>query len=153
MKKFLIIIGSGFLVLVFLIACFIGYAVYQGQGLDASSKAYVEANILPIISTWSKDALLKRASPELLKSVNEKSEEFDQLFKKLSKLGPMQKFGEVKGESNVAYTTQNGKVTSAAYVTAAKFEKGDVRIFIRLIQLSGHWQILSFYVDSPLFLQ
>jgi hypothetical protein len=154
MKKFLSIVGSIFLVLVLVVAGFIGYVAYQGQGLDASSKAYVEANVPAIISTWSKDELLKRSSPQLLKVVNEKPEQLDQLFQKLSKLGAMQSFGDVKGDSNVSYTTQNGKVTTASYVVTAKFENGKGRITARLIQSSaGQWQFLLFHVDSPLLLQ
>ena len=66
----------------------------------------------------------------------------------------MLSFGEVKGDSNVSYTTQNGKVTTAAYVAAAKFKNGEGRITVRLIQSSaGQWQLLMFHVDSPLFLQ
>lgn len=154
MKRFLSIIGGLFLILVLLIAGFFGYAAYQGRGLDASSKAYAEENIPAIISTWSKDELLKRSSPQLLKIVNEKPEQLDQLFQKLSKLGAMQSFGEVKGDSNVSYTTQNGKVTTATYVAAAKFKDGEGRITARLIQSpGGQWQFLLFHVDSPLFLQ
>jgi hypothetical protein len=153
MKKFLSIVGGLFLLLILVVAGFIGYAAYQGRGLDASSKAYVEANIPPIISTWSKDELLKRASPQLLKIVNEKPEQLDQLFQKLSRLGAMKSFGDVKGDSNVSYTTQDGKVTTASYIATAKFENGDGRIAVRLIQLSGQWQLLLFHVNSPLFLQ
>ena len=71
MKKFLSIVGGIFLVIVVIGAGLIGYAAYQGRGLDASSKTYVEANVPPIISTWSKDELLKRSSPQLLKAVND----------------------------------------------------------------------------------
>jgi hypothetical protein len=116
LKRFLSIVGGLFLVLVLFLAGFIGYAAYQGRGLDASSKAYVEENIPAIISTWSKDELLKRSSPQLLTIINKKPEQLDQLFQKLSTLGPMLSFGEVKGDSNVSYTTQNGKVTTATYV-------------------------------------
>ena len=153
MKKFLSIVGGLFLVLVLVVAGFIGDAAYQGQGLDASSKTYVEANVPAIISTWSKDELLKRSSPQLLKVVNEKPEQIDQLFQKLSKLGAMRSFGDVKGDSNVSYTTQDGKVTTASYVATAKFENGEGRITVRLIQSSGQWQFLRFHIDSPLFLQ
>lgn len=155
MKKFLSIVGALFLVLLLAIGGIIGYAVYQGHGLDASSKAYIAANVPPIISTWSKDELLKRSSPQLLKVSNENPEQIDQLFKKFSKLGAMRSFGDIKGDSNVSYTTQNGKVTTAAYVATAKFENGEGSIKVRLIQSpsSGQWQFLSFYVDSPLFLQ
>jgi hypothetical protein len=153
MKKFLSIVGSLFLLLVLVAGGFIGYAAYQGKGLDASSKAYVEANVPPIISLWSKDELLKRSSPQLLKIVNEKPEQLDQLFLKLSKLGALRSFGDVKGDSNVSYTTQNGKATTASYVATAKYENGEAQISIRLIQLAGQWQFLNFYVNSPLFLQ
>jgi hypothetical protein len=66
----------------------------------------------------------------------------------------MQSFGEVKGDSNISYTTQNGKVISAAYVVSAKFKNSEGRIMARLIQSpAGQWQFLQFHVDSPVFLQ
>ena len=153
MKIFLSIVGGIFLVIVLVVAGFIGFAAYQGKGLDASSKAYIEENVPTIISKWSKDELLKRSSPQLLKVINEKPQQLDQLFQKLSKLGAMRGFGDVKGDSNVSYTTQSGKVTTASYVATAKFENGEGRITARLIQSSGQWQFLQFYVDSPLFIQ
>lgn len=134
-------------------AGFIGYAACQGQGLDASSKAYIETNVPPILSTWSKDELIKRSSPQLLKIFNDNPGQVEQLFQKLSKLGAMRNFGDVKGDSNVSYTPQNGKVTTASYIAAAKFDNGKAQINIRLIQLSGQWQVLNFYINSPLFLQ
>gem|GEM_PF-5097444 len=61
----------------------------------------------------------------------------------------------MKGDSNVSYTTRDGKVTTATYVAAATFENGEGNIKVRLIQSpsSGQWQFLNFYVDSPLLLQ
>jgi hypothetical protein len=107
-----------------------------------------------IISTWSKDELLKRSSPQLQNSLNEKPEQLDQLFQIFSKLGPMQSVGEAKGDSNVLYSTQGGKITTAAYVVTAKIKNGEARIKTRLIQSpAGEWQFLQFYVDSPVFLQ
>ena len=154
MKKFLSIVGGFFLVLVLVVAGFVGYAAYQGRGLDASSKAYVEANVPPIISTWSKDELLRRSSPQLLKIINEKPDQLEQLFQKLSKLGAMRTFGDVKGDATISVTTQNGKVITASYMTAAKFENGDAQIAVRLIQSpSGQWQLLLFNVNSPIFLK
>lgn len=153
MKKFLAIIGGFFLILVLALVSFVGYVAYEGRGLDASSKAYVEANIPAIVSTWSKEELLTRSSPQLLKAINKEPEQFDQLFQKLSKLGAIQSFGDAKGDSNVSYTTQNGKVITAFYIVKSKFENGEARISIRLIQVSGQWQILLFHVDSDLFLQ
>ena len=153
MRKFLSIVGGLFLLLVLAIVSFVGYAAYQGRGLDASSKAYVEANVPAVTATWSKEELLKRASPQLLKIIGEKPEQLDQLFRKLSQLGAMRSLTDLKGDSNVSYTTQNGKITTAQYVGHAQFEHGEGEITIRLIQLSGQWQFVLFHVDSPLFLR
>src|SRR5476649_2090265 len=102
MKKLLSIVGGICLVLILGVAAFIGYAAYQGRGLDASSKAYVDENVPTIISTWSKQELLTRASPQLLKVVNEKPEQLDQLFRMFSKLGAMRSYDGSKGDSNVS---------------------------------------------------
>jgi hypothetical protein len=154
MKKALAILGGLFLVVLVGLVGLVGYGAYQGRGLDASSKAYVEANVPPIISTWSKEELLKRSSPRLLSIINEKPEMLDQLFAKLSKLGAMQSFGDVKGDTNISITQQNGKVVTATYVGAAKFANGDAQINVRLIQSpSGEWQFLLLNVNSPIMLQ
>jgi len=153
MKKFLSIVGGLFLLLVLVVACFVGYATYQGRGLDESSKAYVEANVPVILATWSKDELLKRSSPQLLKILNKQPEELDQLFQKFSLLGAVKSFGDVKGQANVFYTSKDGKVVGAAYVSKAKFQNGEAEISVRLIQNSGQWQLLYFYINSPLFLK
>jgi hypothetical protein len=153
MNKVLSIIGGVLLTLIAVIGGFIGYAAYQGRGLDASSKAYVEENVPTILSSWSKEELLKRSSPQLLKTVEEKPDQIDQLFRKLSKLGAMRSFSDVKGDSQVFYNTKEGKTTTASYTAAAKFENGEARLTIRLIQNSGQWQFLLFYVNSPIFLQ
>src|SRR5262249_58990148 len=60
LKRALSIIGGLFLAFVVLVAGLLGYSAYQGPGLDASSKAYVEENVPAILSSWSKDELLKR---------------------------------------------------------------------------------------------
>jgi hypothetical protein len=151
LKRFLEIIGGLFIVLVLVVTTFFGYTAYQGTRLDRSSKEYFEENVPSIISTWSKDELLKRSSPNILRT---DPEQLDKLFKRLSSLGPMQSIGEAKGDSNVDYSTQNGKVTTAAYVATAHFKNGEARIRARLIlSPAGQWQFSSFNVDSPLFLQ
>ncbi|MGP0591792.1 hypothetical protein ACTRXD_04520 [Nitrospira sp. T9] len=134
MKNFLSIIGGIFLVFILIGFGVIAYAAFHGRALDASSKAYVEANLPVILDTWSTNELLKRSSPQLLKAVNEKPEQFDQLFRKLSHLGALRFFSDVKSDSHISFTTEHGKVTIASYVVNATFENGDGRINTRLIQ-------------------
>ncbi|HUX82690.1 MAG TPA: hypothetical protein VMV35_07615 [Halothiobacillus sp.] len=153
MKTFFSIAGGIFLVIVVLGAGFVGYGMYQGRDLDASSKAYVEANVPVVLSTWSEDELLKRSAPQLLSVLQTQPEQLHQVFQKLSALGALRRFYDVKGEANMAYTLKNGLVVTASYVAQAKFEHGDGHVTIRLIRLSGAWKLLMLNVNSPLFLQ
>jgi len=151
MKRVLTIIGGFALIAILLVGGFIGYSSYQGRALDASSKEYVDNNIPLIISSWSKDQLLNRASPQLLKVISEKPDEIDHLFAGFAKLGAMRSYDGSKGDSNISYTNTDGKVITASYVAEAKFANGNARITVRLIQMSGSWQFLLFNVTSPLF--
>jgi hypothetical protein len=148
MKTYLSIIGGLFIVTGLVIAYFIGDNPFQSQDLQASSKAYVEANVPAILSAESKDDLLKRSSPQLLKSANENPKLLDQQFQNLEKLGAMREFGDVKGYATNFTTNQDRIVITASYVATAKFENGEGYISVRLIQSHGQWQFLLFNVDS-----
>jgi len=148
MKSYISIIGGLFIVTGFVIAHFIGYNPFQSQDLQASSKAYVEANVPAILSTGSKDELLKRSSPQLLKSVDENPSQLDRQFQNLAKLGAMRKFGDVRGYATNFTTNQDRIVITAFYVATAKFENGEGHISVRLLQSHGQWQFLRFNVDS-----
>ena len=153
MKKIFMVFGIIFLVLIVAIVGFAGFAAYAGAGLDKSSKAYVDQTIPIIVSNWSKDEVLKRASPQLKQIISEHPQEFQQLFDKLSRLGALQHYDGAKGQATVFFDSKQGKIISAKYVADASFAHGQAHIAINLIQLAGHWQLLLFHVNSPLFLQ
>ena len=149
MRDILIILGIIFLVIVGALATFIGYAAYAGGKLDASSKAYVDETVPVILTNWSKDELIKRASPLLRAKASD--EEIAKLFATLSgKLGAFKSYEGAKGDSNVTWTTQDGKLTTAAYVANATFQNGKAEIRIKLIQNNGVWQYLGFHVEMGL---
>ena len=150
MKIYLSIIGGLFILTCVVVAYFIGYDPFSSQSLQESSKSYIEANVPAVISKWSKDELLKRSSPQLLKSANENPAALDRQFKTLSKLGAMRSFGDVEGFASNYTTNQNRIVTTAAYVATAKFKNGEAHISVRLIQSHGQWRFSFFKVDSPL---
>jgi hypothetical protein len=146
MKKVLIILGAIFLVLILVVVAVIGYAAYTGNKLDASSRAYVDESVPAIISTWSKDELIKRASPQLRQKTSD--DQIDQLFTTLSsKLGTFQSYDGAKGQSNMSFTSQDGQVTTASYVAGATFQNGKAEIQIKLIRDNDSWQILGFHVE------
>jgi hypothetical protein len=96
MKKFFQILGGIFLVLLVIVGV-VGIGVYQGTHLDSSSKAYVETNVKPVVAAWSKDELLKRASPQLLEILDKDPAQVDRLFAKLARLGALKSLSEPKG--------------------------------------------------------
>lgn len=151
MQRILSIIGAISLAIIIGIGFFIAYATHEGDRLDASSKAYVEINVPIIVSNWSTQELIKRASPQMLNTIRDRPGQLNQLFHRLSLLGVMQSFGRVKGESNLSYTLSNGKHVTASYVATARFANGTANIRIKLIRHAGHWKILAFHVNSPLF--
>jgi len=151
MKKFLMILGSIFLVLVMLAVIGIGIAAVKGTALDKESKAYVDSAVPAIISDWNQQELLDRASPEFRQAV--KDGDLDKLYKMFRRLGKFQTYEGAKGQSNVSVTTNNGKRTSAAYTANATFETGPAVIDISLIKHDDLWQILGIHINSKVFLE
>jgi hypothetical protein len=150
MKKVLIVLGVLFLALITVVAALIGYVAYTGNKLDASSKAYVDESVPAIVTSWSKEELIKRASPLLRQKASDA--DIDQLFTTLSsKLGNFKSYDGAKGQSNMSYTSEEGQVTTASYVANASFQNGKTEIQIKLIRNSDSWQIVGFHVElTPL---
>ena len=151
MKRLLTWLGGIFLSVLVVLAAVVGYTFYVGSSLDASSKAYVDDSIPSIVQRWSKDELLRRASPQLLSVASE--EQFTQFFRNLSRLGTLQRYDGARGEAHIAYSTQAGRIVTAQYVADATFEHGPARVTMRLVHDHGTWQVLAFHVNSPLLLQ
>jgi len=125
---------------------------YAGPRLDASSKAYVDQTVPLIVNAWSEDALWVRAAPELKQKVTR--EQVKDLFEKCSReLGNLRQYDGSTGEANFGFAINNGKVVTARYVVKSTFEKGTADVAVGLIEHDGHWQLLSFYVNSPVLIK
>jgi hypothetical protein len=152
MKKFLMISGVIFWVLVFIAAAFF----IRGMMLDASSKAYVDKHIPVILSTWSETEILKCASIELKAVMSDKQSGFDQALTNFSKLGALEKYNGSKGQAfEDAYFSvkKKGKRSfeiTARYVVEASFQNGNAEIKVDLTRENGDWKIYSLNIDSPM---
>ena len=151
MKTALSIVGIVFLVILFVLGCFIGFVVYEGNKFDASSKAYVDESVPAIVTSWSKDELAKRESSQFRKATSD--DEMIALFKRFSELGPLQSYGGSKGDAHMNVTSATGLQVTGTYIAQASFQNGKAEIKVNLIQVEGAWQIYGFRVDSPLFLK
>ena len=123
MKALAITCGVVFVIALLAVAGGIGYMIYQGIQLDSSARDYAQANIPPILSSWSKDELMKRASPELRDEIAKDPPVLDNLFKKCATLGALESQEIVKHDVHASVTTEEGKVISATCVFDAKSQE------------------------------
>jgi hypothetical protein len=145
MKKFFIVLGVIFLALIFLAALGIGIAAFRGSALDKESKAYVDAAVPAIISSWDTRELMSRASPELNQVTA--ADDAERLFQGLRSLGKMKKYQGSQGESMTSQILGKGTAISARYLVSADFEGGTAKIYVTLIKHGNLWQIAGFRVE------
>ena len=149
MKKTIMVLGYIFVALiVVLIAGFISLTVI-GNRLDKESKAFVDAAIPAIVSTWDVGEIEKRASPEFNDEMDYDSLEQD--FGELQQLGKLVEYKGSSGESNITLSFQYGYEITADYTASADFEAGSTDIRISLIKQGGQWQILDFRINPQEF--
>jgi hypothetical protein len=149
MKKFLVILGGIFLVLVIVGVIFFSVLSVKGGALDEQSKAFVEKVIPEILSDMKPDTLLKYSSSELINSAT--PEEVDKLFKWYGTLGKYQQMGDVVGGTNINYIQDKGKVVSSQYQVKTEFDSGPATVTVILVQRDDKWQIYNFKINSKAF--
>lgn len=146
MKKALLWIGV-LLLIAAIMALGIFHLARRGEALDASSKAYADRTIPLIVSTWSEQAFLQNASPELLRATPKA--DLDRYFAAFAKLGPLTHYDGAKGQSNMAEIAGKGEIITARYAAHAQFAHGSAEIDLGIVQRQGHWMIFAFHVNSP----
>lgn len=144
MKHVLAILG-GIAIALVAAAIGVGTAVYQTATLERSSKAYLEANLPPILSTWSIEALLARAMPDLRGHAGE----LRNTFQELTELGSLKQINIAQGQTPVMIPTNDGKRKGAVYTITVNCQKGEARITLWLIKVRDNWKFQKFAVKSP----
>jgi hypothetical protein len=150
-QRFLIVLGAVFLAAIVLGVVVIGVFAVKGSALDKESKAYVDNAVPIIVSDWDEKELLSRASQEFMQVTDK--EDLDKLFGFFRKLGRMREYQGSEGQSNISFTTEDGRRITAAYTAKASFEAGPAVIKITLIKHGEQWQIAGFRVNSDVFLK
>jgi hypothetical protein len=152
MKRFLVVLGAVFAIILVVAGVGIAFIAVNGNRLDKESKAYADDTIPAITQRWDQDAITKRESPEFARATS--SDDLTKLLSMLrDDLGDFRKYKGAKGEANISLTTQNGKIITATYVADVDFDKAPATIQLRLIKHGDQWQILGFHVDSRTFLK
>lgn len=137
------------LVVVALMGGVVLYGFLVGPKLDSESKAYVDNTIAMLVQDWNPEELKSRSSKELLTFLKEP--DLSECYAMFRKLGRMTRYNGSHGESHTNLDVPRGMLTTAGYTATADFENGQGTITMTLIKRNGHWEILEFRVDSPLF--
>ena len=146
MKKTFMVIGIIAVLVAAIGAGFVGVAAYKGRALDRSSKAYVDAALPKIVSSWSKVELTNRMYPPMRGTVD--PVQLSLVFDRYRLLGALKSIEGAKGEALITYNTKNGKEIVANYMAKASFENGPADIKISLRQANGKWWITGLHVVS-----
>lgn len=127
------------------------YLYYKGYGLDKESKIYAQVSLSAITSPWNSHALLDRASPKLLRSVN--SEQIRSMFDRFGVLGPLIRSEECKGSAAFFISVGQPDNTTAQYVCDGQYREGLASVRLSLIKIDQKWMINGFNVNSPVLLE
>lgn len=146
MRKFLYVFGAMALGLLVLLVSGIGFLMSKGNGLDAESKAYVDAAVPAITALWDRTALLDRAAAELRSAST--PDQIANLFDNFSRLGPLVRYEGATGHANMTYFTGTGGQVTAIYVAKAVYQNGEATLRLNLRKRDGAWRIVGFHVDG-----
>ena len=138
------ILGYIFLALIVVLLVGFGSLTVIGDRLDKESKAFVDAAIPAIISTWDISEIEKRASPEFNDDVDHDGLEQD--FGVLQQLGSLVMYKGSTGDAHITLSLHYGYEITADYTASADFEAGSTTMRMSLIKHGGKWQILDFKI-------
>jgi len=148
-KKVIMILGYIFLAIIVVVIAVVGSIAVIGTRLDRESKAYVDAAIPAIVSTWDVSEIEKRASPEFNNEVD--YDDLEQDFEALQQLGELVEYKGSTGDANISlFHTFSFEIT-ADYTASAEFEEGTTTMRMSLIKHGDQWQILDFTINPEEF--
>lgn len=136
-------------VVVTVMVCAFCRAGDSGSSLDLESRKFVDVAIVAIVSHWSVDELLKRASPEML-AESEHQVDVNSLFNEWRPLGGLISYIGSTGGARIIESPEIGRMITANYTARAIFQNGTAEIAIELVKREGNWSILAFKVNLVL---
>lgn len=152
MKKFFMILGGIFGVILVIAGIAAAILIPAALRLDKDATAYIKDAVPKIVTNWNIQEMVNRASPQLNSTVASHGG-YDRLFEMFHRLGAFKQLGAPKGSVGASAFTGQGAATLGNYTVPAEFEKGQATIQIQLRRFNDTWQINGFYVQSDVFLQ
>jgi hypothetical protein len=147
MKKKILIMLSVLISLGLLIVG--GFSYYSGQKETqylTTAVPYVKM-VVPELSRWDPVVAKQHMSAEFMQKTSE--ENFAKIIKALSKIGTLQEMEEPKFEEIYSGDTPAGeKQTVVSYTVKARYDTGDAKITLGLLDQAGEFKVYRFNVES-----
>ncbi|QQX78962.1 hypothetical protein JK628_15515 [Shewanella sp. KX20019] len=143
MFKWLGIIFLGFISLIIIVAVYSGY---KQSEYNETAVPYIK-KVIPIISEWD----IEKAKPLFVSATfeNTSDEDFEKLFRWLSKLGTLKNIEDPTfTQVHSGATIQDGTSTIVTYTVIGHYENGDATITIRLLDSEDSFEIYHFKINS-----
>jgi hypothetical protein len=151
MKKFFIVLGVIFAVVIAVIGIVLAIFIPRALRLDREAKAYIQESVPNILVHWNSQELVDRATPKLLEE-GKSRDNIDKIFVQFQKLGSFKSLGTLHGSVGTMAFSGEGVITVGNYTADADFEKGPATIKIQLQRTNDSWRINAFYINSPALL-
>ena len=151
MKKLFTILGIIFATIIVFIVIAAAIFIPRTLKLDREATAYIQDAVPKIVTNWSSQELIDRATPGLIDSAKS-HDQLDRLFVMFRQLGSFKQLDKPEGMVVSSAYTGEGTVTLGNYTAHGDFEKGKATIKIQLRRVDGTWKINGFRINSDVFL-
>jgi len=147
MKKKILIMVCGLTTLGLLIVG--GFKYYSGQKeiqyVD-TAVPYVK-QVIPELSKWDPVVAKQYMATAFMEKTSE--ENFARIINALSRIGALQEMAEPSFEEIYSGNTPGGELqTIISYTVKARYETGDAKITLALLDLGGEFKVYRFNVES-----
>ena len=147
MQKFFTFLGGCFVVILIVIGVSLAIFIPRGLKLDREATAYIQESVPKIISPWSSQALVDRATPELMATAKS-PDDIQNLFETFRTLGALKHLGEPKGMVTTMSFTGKGSTTVGNYAIPVEFENGKATISLQIKLEGDRWRINGFHLNG-----
>jgi hypothetical protein len=151
MKKVFTVLGCIFAALLAIGIILAVIFVPRALRLQHAGAAYLETALPAIVGSWDANALVARATPELLATITPRAD-LDRLFRDFTKLGHLKHLDPATGTIVASAATGSGAATLGNFTAQADFEHGPATIRVQLKRVGDTWKINGFHVSSKAFL-
>jgi len=125
---------------------FTGRGCWSMLQVQLSAAAFMDEALDEILAPWSADALLDRASEELMSERSEAEIRSD--VQDWRRLGSLVSFIDEKEWTSTSVSSEEGRRVTAHRVVQGEFIQGLAEIHLIVIQKGELWEILSFEVEK-----